>query len=176
MLVKFTIDGGTVPVTQQAREEILDDRLSILRQHDPAAESRAREAIRYYLRSHREFTAAHIACTGNLDEWHPEFEALYTALLSVMGDTQLAHEEAGKFLGLLVWNEALHDSERWHFTSYPKADSDYMVTHYFSLDGHIRAKAKLNQADTARAHGDNQRAEDLETAARQLMARWRHSR
>jgi len=35
MLVKFTIDGGSEPVTMQAREEVLEDRLRILRQHDP---------------------------------------------------------------------------------------------------------------------------------------------
>jgi len=48
-----------------------------------------------------------------------------------------------------------------------------MVTHYFALDGHIRANAKLNQAISARAHGDEVRATNLEDAARGLMARWR---
>jgi hypothetical protein len=56
--------------------------------------------------------------------------------------------------------------------AYPKLDSDYMVTHYFSLDTHIRATAKRNQAATARSHGDDERADDLEAAARPLMARW----
>jgi hypothetical protein len=86
-------------------------------------------------------------------------------------DPQQAHEEAAKFLGLLVWNEALRDGERWHFTSYPKTDTEYMVTHYFALDGYIRANAELSQAASAREHGD--RAADLENTARQLMARWR---
>src|SRR5713101_7755283 len=125
MFVKFTIDAGTVPVTRQAREEILEDRLRILRQYDPDAEERAREAIRRNLRAHTEFTAAHIACTGNGDEWHPEFEPLYDALVAESNDAQQAHDEAAKFLGLLVWNEALNDGERWHFTSYPKTDTDY---------------------------------------------------
>jgi hypothetical protein len=175
VLVKFTIDGGSAPVTRQAREEVLEDRLRILNQHDPAAENVARETIRLYLRSHTEFTAAHIACTGNGDEWHPEFESLYDALLAVSNDAQQAHEEAAKFLGLLVWNEALRDGERWHFTSYPKTDSDLMVTHYFALDGHIRASAKLKQAASARDHGQEDRADDLEETARQLMARWRRN-
>jgi hypothetical protein len=172
MLIKFTIDGGRTPITQQARPEVLEDRLRLLRGFDSAAEDRARQSIRNYLDSHTQFTAAHIACTGEPDQWHPEFEALYDALLAVSGDPRQAHEEAAKFLGLLVWNEALHHPEPWHFTSYPKLDSDYMVTHYFSLETHIRAGAKRNQAATARSHGDDERAEDLEQAARQLMARW----
>jgi hypothetical protein len=174
MLVKFTIDGGSEPVTRQARQEVLEDRLRLLHHYDPSAENTAREAIRLHLRTHTEFTAAHIACTRNGDEWHPEFAPLYDALVAATNDPQVAHEEAAKFLGLLVWNEALQDDERWHFTSYPKTDTEYMVTHYFALDGHIRANAKLNQAETARAHGDEERAGDLENTARQLMARWRH--
>jgi len=173
VLVKFTIDAGSVPVTRQAREEVLDDRLRILRQYDGTAEGIARGAIRRYFRAHTEFTAAHIACTGNGDEWYPEFAPLYDALAAVTNRPQEAHEEAAKFLGLLVWNEALQDGEQWHFTSYPKTDSDFMVTHYFALDGHIRASAKLNQAASARAHGDEARATNLEDAARGLMARWR---
>jgi hypothetical protein len=47
-----------------------------------------------------------------------------------------------------------------------------MVTHYFSLDTHIRTGAKRKQAATARRHGDPERADDLEEAARRLMARW----
>jgi hypothetical protein len=176
MLVKFTIDAGTVPVTGQAREEILEDRLRILQQYDPGAENSAREAIRQYLRTHTEFTAAHIACTGNSDEWHPEFDPLYDALLAESNDPQQAHEEAAKFLGLLVWNEALNDRESWHFTSYPKTDTEYMVTHYFAVDGHIRANAKLNQAETARTHGDEERAANLEDAARRMTERWGVSR
>jgi len=172
VLVKPTIDGGTEPITRQAREEILADRLRILQQYDPSAEGIAREAIRTHFRAHTQFTAAHIACTGNGDEWHPEFEPLYAALAAASNNPQESHEEAAKFLGLLVWNEALGDRERWHFTSYPKTDSDFMVTHYFAVDGHIRATAKLNQAATARDHGNDQRADDLENAARQLMARW----
>jgi hypothetical protein len=173
MIVKFTIDGGSEPITRQAREEVLEDRLRILQRYDQSAENRAREAIRQYFRTHRQFTAAHIACTGDGDQWHPEFSPLYDALAAETRDPQQAHEEAAKFLGLLVWNEALRDGERWHFTSYPKNDTDYMVTHYFALDGHIRANAKLDQAASAREHGDDDRAANLENAARQLMARWR---
>lgn len=172
MLVKFTIDGGRTPITQQARPEVLEDRLHILRDFDPTAEDRARQSIRSYLDSHTQFTAAHIACTGEPDEWYPEFEALYDALFAVSGDFRQAHEEAAKFLGLLVWNEALAHPEPWHFTSYPKIESDYMVTHYFSLDTHIRASAKRNQAAAARRHRDDERADNLEEAARRLMARW----
>ena len=172
MLVKFTISGGTEAVRYQARADVLDDRLRLLRNYDPNAEQRAREAIRNYLRQNTQFTAAHIACTGNGDEWHPEFEPLYEALAREFPNPQEAHEEAGKFLGLMVWNEALNDEETWHFTSYPKHDSEFMVTHYFSVHAHIRAGAKWNQAETARAHGDEERAAALEEAARALRNKW----
>jgi hypothetical protein len=172
MLVKFTIDAGLVPIRDQAREDILTDRLRILREFDPSAEEKARKSIQDYLATHTEFTAAHIACTGNADEWHPEFEALYLALESQFSNPREAHEEAGKFLGVLVWNEALKDKEEWHFTKYPKLDSDLMVTHYFAVDGHIRSQAKLEQAATAREHGDENRATKFEDAARALKAKW----
>lgn len=100
------------------------------------------------------------------------FESLYEALAEVARSPQEAHEEAAKFLGLLVWNKAMLNNEEWHFTSYPKSDSDFVVTHYFAMDGHIRVKAKQNQAATARNHGDEDRAADLENDARRLMARW----
>src|SRR5206468_277048 len=98
MLVKFTIDGGTAPVTQQAREEVLDDRLRILAGFDPDAEGNARNAIRTYLKTHTEFTAAHIACTGNGDEWHADFEPLYSCLAAATASPSDAHEEAARRL------------------------------------------------------------------------------
>jgi len=39
----------------------------------------------------------HIACTGNGDEWHPEFEPLYAALAAASNNPQESHEEAAKF-------------------------------------------------------------------------------
>jgi hypothetical protein len=94
-------------------------------------------------------------------------------LLDESGDFDAAFAEAGKCLGLLVWNEALSHPVEWHFTQYPKDDADFLVTHYFSVEGHIKPKAKLAQAARARAHGDTQRAERLEEAARQLKSNWK---
>jgi hypothetical protein len=171
MLVRFTIEGGCTPVTEQAREDLLNEYLAILRAYDPAAEGRARAEIGQYLDTHTQFTAAWIACTAP-DSWRPEFDPLYDAMVQVSTDAQTAHDEAGKFLGLLVWSEALAHRERWHFTKYPKLDTDYMVNHYFAMDGHICASAKRHQAETARRHGDVQRAADLENAAQALQDRW----
>jgi hypothetical protein len=171
MLVKFTIDGGLVPIREQARQDVLDNRLRMLREHDPAAETTARESIRKYIKGHAQFTAKLIACTGIGDAWQPEFESLYEALAAKFTDERDAHEEAGKFLGLLVWNEALLDDEEWHFTKYPKLDSDLFVTHYYAVDRHIRASAKLKQASNARAHGDEDGATELEKHARELQMR-----
>jgi hypothetical protein len=159
----------------QAREDVFENYCGLLRNFNPTAENRARTSIRDYLADNTEFTAARIACTGDGDEWHPEFEALYDALASEFSDAEEAHEEAGKFLGLLVWSEALNSPERWHFTKYPKSDADFMVTHYFALDGHICASAKLHQAETARQHGDEERALNLEAAAEALRARFRRN-
>ena len=109
------------------------------------------------------------------DEWRPEFEPLYEALRQVAADPIAAYEEAGKFLGLLVWNEALNHRERWHFTKYPKDDgSDLLVTWYFSWEAHICATVKFRQAANARDHGDEERAVALEEAARALQTRWGH--
>lgn len=98
MLVRFTIDGGCIPVREQAREDIFDVYVVLLRRFDPASEGRARLSIQNYLASHTEFTASRIACTGDGDEWHEEFEPLYTALEREFIDPERSHEEAGKFL------------------------------------------------------------------------------
>ncbi|MFZ3210164.1 MAG: hypothetical protein WA188_01500 [Terriglobales bacterium] len=84
----------------------------------------------------------------------------------------MAYAETGKFLGLLVWNEAMQDAEDWHFTAYPKQDSDFFVNWYFSVNASIRARARQHQADTARAHGDEERALGLEEAAVALRNKW----
>ena len=171
MLVRFTIDSGCIPVTEQARESLLNEYLAILQDYDATAEAAARSSIRRYLNSNNQFTAAWIACDAPRS-WREDFNPLYFALERVSTDANTAHEESGKFLGLLVWSVALDHPERWHFTKYPKQDADYMVNHYFSMDGHNCAKAKLGQAASARRHGDIQRAENLENAARQLQTRW----
>jgi hypothetical protein len=144
--------------------------LSILREYEIDAEVLIRSLIRHHLDTHNQFTAAWIAC-DKPHSWREEFHPLYHALELVATDAQTAHEEAGKFLGLLVWNVALTHPERWHFTKYPKQDAEYLVNHYFSMDGHICAKAKLGQAESALRHGDMQRAMDLENAAHALQQR-----
>ena len=175
MLVHFTIEDGCIPVTQQARESLLNEYLGILRQHDPNAEGVIRNAIREHLDSNTQFTAAWIACDAPRS-WRNPFVPMYDALAEVATNEQTAYEEAGKFLGLLVWNVTLLHPERWHFTEYPKLESDYMVKHYFAMDGHICAKIKRSQAETARRHGDVQRAIDLENVAQALQARWARGR
>ena len=86
-----------------------------------------------------------------------------------------AHAEAGKFLGLLVWSEMMNNEDLWHFTEYPKKDADFEVTHYFSVPGYIHPKAKEAQAVTARRHGNEDRAVDLEAAAQALRDKFRKS-
>jgi hypothetical protein len=99
MLVRFTIEGGCIPVREQAREDIFDEYIAVLRRFDPAAEGRARLSIQNYLAGHAEFTASRIACTGDGEEWHEEFGPLYTALEREFTDPARAHEEAGKVPG-----------------------------------------------------------------------------
>lgn len=187
MLVKFTIDSGLVPVTGQAREVEFRHFLNDLRAYDPNAEDPARSAIRSYLDTNIEFTVARIACLPGSDEWRIDFVPLFSALVAVVNDRQRANEiaygEARKFLGLLVWNETLWHREEWHFTKYPKRASerlseedaeaftgeDIWVCHYYAIDGHIRANAKLSQAENFRGHGHEQRAAELENAARLLQ-------
>jgi hypothetical protein len=171
MLVKFTIDSGAggPRAERHARRALFSQYLGYLRQFDPDAEQRARELISRYLDTHVAARASWIACTNRVkDEWYPEFESLYDCLIAQSFGPYDAHAEAGKFLGLLVWSELMDHEDLWHFTEYPKADCDYEVTHYFSVDSHIRAKAKEAQAATARAHGDQAKAQKLEAAAKAL--------
>lgn len=55
MLVRFTIEGGCIPIREQAREETFEHYLGMLGRFDPSAELRARTAIRDYLSHHTEF-------------------------------------------------------------------------------------------------------------------------
>ncbi len=131
-----------------------------------------------------------IACVGGSDDWRPEFARLYFGLERIVSDRQraqeIAYDEARKFLGLLVWNEALQHPLQWHFTKYPKrplveedpehfTGEDCWVCHYFAVDAYIRASVKLRQAEIFRQHGDVQRANDLENAARRLQEHWRRT-
>jgi hypothetical protein len=169
MLVKFTVDAGASGprAEKQARPEVFVAYLSYLNSYDSEAEERARQSIRNFLDRNAAVTAAWIACTNRVkNEWYPEFEPLYDCLIAQGFAEGDAHAEAGKFLGLLVWNEMMAHDDLWHFTEYPKADSDYEVSHYFSVDAYIRARAKDSQAATARAHGDEAKAIKLEAEAK----------
>lgn len=171
MLVKFTVDAGASgpKAEKQARPDVLTQYLQYLNSYDGTAEGRARQSIRDFLDKNAAVTAAWIACTNRApDEWYPQFEPLYDCLVEQGFTPDDAHAEAGKFLGLLVWNEMMAHDDLWHFTEYPKADSDYEVAHYFSVDAYIRAKAKDSQAAAARAHGDETRALKLEADANAL--------
>lgn len=175
MLVKFTVnDGVSVKSETQARQNEFDMYLGLLNRYDLQAEQVARKAIQDYIAVNPAVTAAQIACTGRVkDEWHPEFDPLYDCLIAASFSADDAHAEAGKFLGLLVWSEMMNSNGLWHFTEYPKKDADFEVTHYFSVPGYIHAKAKEAQAETARRHGDEGRALDLETAAQVLRDKFR---
>jgi hypothetical protein len=171
MLVKFTVDeGASGPKAQrQARLDVFELYLRYLSRYDNTAEERARQSIRIFLDRNAAVTAAWIACTNRVsDEWHTEFDPLYYCLIELGFTDPFAHVEAGKFLGLLVWNEMMAHDDLWHFTEYPKPDCDFETKHYFSVDAHIRAKAKESQAATARAHGDEARALKLEADAKAL--------
>ena len=175
MLVKFTVnDGASGRAEQQARPTEFSMYLGLLNRFNSQAEGIARRAIQTYIATNPAVTAAQIACTGRVkDEWHPEFDPLYYCLIAASFTPEDAHAEAGKFLGLLVWSEMMNSNGLWHFTEYPKKDADFEVTHYFSVPGHIHAKAKGAQAETARRHGDENRAMDLEAAAQALRNKFR---
>ena len=175
MLVKFTVSNGASGKSErQARPIEFAMYLGLLNRYDQQAERVARKAIQDYIAVNTAVTAAQIACTGRVkDEWHTEFDPLYDCLIKASFKDEDAHAEAGKFLGLLVWSEMMNSRDLWHFTEYPKKDADFEVTHYFSIPGHIHAKAKLDQANTARRHGDEGRALDLEAAAQALRDKFR---
>jgi hypothetical protein len=87
MLVRFTIEGGCIPVTEQAREDLLNEYLGLLRDYDPDGEGRIRNEIRRHLDSHTQFTAAWIACDAP-NSWRRELHPLYHAIERVATDAQ----------------------------------------------------------------------------------------
>jgi hypothetical protein len=178
MLVKFTVNDGASGnrAEQQARPNEFSMYLGLLNDFNSQAEGIARKAIQKYIALNPAVTAAQIACTGRVkDEWYPEFDPLYDCLIAASFTPENAHTEAGKFLGLLVWSEIMNSEGLWHFTEYPKKDADFEVTYYFSVPGHIHAKAKEAQAETARRHGDEKRAVDLDAAAQALRDKFRRT-
>jgi len=75
VLVKLTIDGAPSRSRAKQGRKSLRIGANFGSSYDPPPRF-AREHT-HSLRAHTQFTAAHIACTGNGDEWHPESEPLY---------------------------------------------------------------------------------------------------
>jgi hypothetical protein len=176
MLIKFTADDwASGQPERQARPREFRVFLDLLNQYDPQAEAAARRAIQDYIATNPAVTAAQVACTGRVkDEWYPVFDPLYYCLTAAGYKDDDAHEEAGKFLGLLVWSEMMNSSECWHYTKYPKKDADFEVMEYFAMDGYVRPKAKEAHAQRERLRGRADRAVNLEAAAQALRDKFRN--
>jgi hypothetical protein len=146
----------------------------VLNRYGPQAEVAARKAIQDYIAKNPAVTAAQIACTGRVkDEWYPVFEPLYDCLITAGYNPEDAHGEAGKFLGLLVWSEMMNSSECWHYAKYPKKDAEFEVMEYFAMEGYVKPKAKEAHAASERMRGREDRALNLEAAAKALRDKFK---
>ena len=175
ILIKFTADDWASGAPErQARPKEFRLFLDLLNRYNPQAEGAARKAIQDYIATNPAVTAAHIACTGQVkDEWYPVFDPLYYCLIDAGYNDEDAHAEAGKFLGLLVWSEMVNSSKYWHYAKYPKKDADFDVMEYFAMDGYVAPKAKEAHAASERLHGREDKALNLEAAAKALRVKFK---
>jgi hypothetical protein len=171
-LFKLTIKGDVVEVTQQAREAQLYSWLTELTAFDPEAHSRCLTYIHEYLDTHTSATGRDIAVTGPGDTWRDEFVPLYDRL-NHGRDPRETHANAGKFLGLILWEAMLERADEWHFTRYPKNldGEDFFVTHYYSIPGHIHVKIAERQHQNLLDH--NRVSPGVGELARRLTEKWR---
>ena len=171
-LFKLTIKGEIVEITQQAREAQLRNWLTDLDSFDRGAHPRCLDYIHEYPDSHTSATGRNIAVIGPGDIWRDQFVPLYDCL-DYGGDPTETHANAGKFLGLILWEAMLERADEWHFTQYPKnLDSeDYYVTHYYSIPGYIHVKIAERQHQNLLNH--NRTSPGVEELARRLTEKWR---
>jgi len=171
-LYKLTIKGEVIEVTQQARALQFRSWLGDLNALDPLAHTRCLEYIHGYLDTHTTATGRDIAVIGPGDTWRNVFIPLYDCL-DYGGDPAEVHANAGKFLGLILWEAMLERADEWHFTQYPKnlESEDYFVTHYYSIPGHIHVKIAERQHQNLLNH--NRTSPGVEELARRLTEKWR---
>lgn len=171
MLCRLTIKAKVVEVHQQARAAQFHNWIRILGAHAPGAHERIKAYIHAYLDANRTATARDIAVIEP-DTWRDEFNPIYDCL-DHGGDREETHANAGKFLGLILWEVMLERDDEWHFTKYPKdlETEDYFVTHYYSIPRYIHPQIAERQHRNLLDH--NRRSPGSEELARQLTEKWR---
>lgn len=170
MLFKLTIKGDVEEVTGQPREAQFRAYLRDLNTFDPNAHNAIKRTMHEYLDRNRTATARDIAVMGPGDRWHHEFDPVHDCL---DGPAAEIHENAGKFLGLILWEVMLERNDEWHFTQYPKdlESEDYFVTHYYSIPRYVHEKIAERQHKNLITHGRH--SPGVDELARQLTEKWR---
>jgi len=172
MLCKLSIKGTVAEVTGQPRAAQFRNWLRDLNVYDPQAHDVIKRSMHEYLDRNTSATARNIAVMGPGDQWHPEFEPVHDCL-DHGGPPDETHSNAGKFLGLILWEVMLEREDEWHFTKYPKdaENEDYFVTHYYSIPRYIHRSIGERQHDNLIRHG--RRSPGATDLARQLTQKWR---
>ncbi|MGH9515826.1 MAG: hypothetical protein ACRD3P_09150 [Terriglobales bacterium] len=172
MLFKLTIKGNVDEVTRQPREAQFRAYLRDLNAHDANGHDAVKHAMHEYLNANRTATARDIAVIGPGDRWHPVFDPVHDCL-DLGGPAAEIHENAGKFLGLILWEVMLERNDEWHFTQYPKdlENEDYFVTHYYSIPRYVHEKIAERQHENLINHGRS--SPGVDELARQLTQKWR---
>jgi hypothetical protein len=172
MLFKLTIKGSVVQVSGQPREAQFRAYLGDLNAYDPNAHPNVKRATHEYLDRNTTATARDIAVSGPGDRWHPVFNPVHDCL-DQGGTPAEIHENAGKFLGLILWEVMLEREDEWHFTKYPKDldNEDYFVTHYYSIPRYVHSKIADRQHENLIEHGRH--SPGVDELAKRLTVKWR---
>jgi len=172
-LFRFTVTSTTIEVTHQARPAQYTNWLLDLNGYDHTAHREIKRAMHAYLDNNRTATARDIAVEGPGDMWYPVFWPIHDCL-DYGGDPQEVRRNAGKFLGLILWEVMLARNDEWQFTKYPKdmENEDFYVTHYYSIPRYIHAAIGERQHQNRLRHGRT--SPGPEELARQLTQKWRH--
>lgn len=183
MLFKNIQNGRAVQITRQAREaQYRNFMLPALHRYDPQAHANIMQHMNDYLdveaNRRNGVTAKQIAVAGPGNTWFPQYDPIYECMDFGNPDEQFAN--AGKFLGLMLFEVMLNREDEWHTVKYQTAQrydvesdsyEDYYVTHYFSLPDNIHVKmAERRYENNVRHRGQS---ESVQSLAEQLTNNWR---
>lgn len=184
MLFKNIQNGHAVRITRQAREDQYRNfMLAELHRYDAQAHTNIMRHMNDYLNidSHRRngVTAKQMAVEGPGNVWFPQYDPIYECM--DFGNREEQFANAGKFLGLMLFQVMLDRNDEWHIVKYQTGHrydvesasyEDYYVTHYYSLPDNIHVKmAERKYANNLRHRGQSP---SVQTLAEQLTNNWRN--
>lgn len=177
-LFKLIQNDRAVRITRQAREAPFRNfMLPSLYAYDGHAHERIKTAMHEHCDANRSVRARDIAVVGPGDTWADLFNPIYECM--GFGNSREQHENAGKFLGLILFEVMLEREDDWHIAKYEKGGhydvesqsyEDYYVTHYFSVSRYIMVKMAERYHQNNIRH--NRQSPGVEALASQLYDKW----